>query len=258
MSIPDPPRSVRWSAALAWRWPLGLVAGIVLVIASVLIGVFWMQADLDLPFDDLALDSGARLSEAQVTQVDTTPQTTLTEALYAVRYTFDLGDGRRRMGASFSSERRFAAGRRYPLEYLEGDPDVNRLQGTTRAISTVWLPDAVAYFWLPFLVVLAWWFRGVYRLRYMLGHGPATVAEIVAIKNLGYVNPSQISVRYRFADRHGEQRTGRHWVKQKSAKGKLLAAGAQQMDVVYDELRRNLSRLVIPQDFTGSLGVSPR
>lgn len=257
MSIPDPPRSVRWSTALAWQWPLGLIAGILLLIASAMIGVFWLRADLDLPFDDFALDSGARLSEAQVTQVDPEPYTTLTEALYVVRYTFDLGDGRR-MGASFTGAHRFSPGTRYPLEYLAGDPTVNRLQGTTRAISTIWMPDAVGYFWLPCLIALAWWFRGVFRLRHMLGNGPVATAEILATRKLWFVNPSQLSVRYRYADRYGEQRTGRHWVRLGSAKGQLLSAGAARMDVVYDEMRRSLSRLVNPRDFAGSLGAAPR
>ena len=253
MSIPASPRSVRWRAALAHRWPLGLVAGIVFLIASALLAIFWLRSGWDLPFDDFALDSGAKTFEAQVTEIDAEPQPTLTEALYSVWYTFDLGDGQR-FGRCYTPEPLFSQGEFCPLEYLAGDPDVHRLSGTTRSMSTVWMPDLVGYLWLPLLVILAWWFRGVLRLRYVLGNGPQAVAEILQTRNLWYINPSHLSVRYRFEDRYGEKRAGHHWVRRSSAKGVLLHAGATQMDLVYDEMRVTYSRLVVPSDFALQTG----
>ncbi len=140
------------------------------------------------------------------------------------------------------------------MEYLAGDPDVHRLAGTTRSMNTIWMPDLVGYLWLPCLIILAWWLRGVLRLRYVLENGPEVVAEILQTRNLWYIKPSQLSVRYRFEDRYGEQRAGHHWVKRSSAKGVLLRDGAAQMAIVYDEMRVTLSRLVVPQDFAPEMG----
>ena len=64
MSIPDPPRVTRWRAALAWQWPLGFGAGIVFVIFTVMMTVYWLSDYRDLPFDDMALDSGAKTFQA--------------------------------------------------------------------------------------------------------------------------------------------------------------------------------------------------
>ena len=140
------------------------------------------------------------------------------------------------------------------MEYLAGNPDVHRLAGTTRSMNTIWMPDFVGYLWLPCLVILAWWLRGVLRLRYVLSNGSEAVAEILQIRKLWYVNPSQLSVRYRFEDRYGEKRAGHHWVRHSSAKGVALRDGATQMAVVYDEMRVTLSRLVVSSDFAPEMG----
>ena len=253
MTIPDPPRSVRWRAALAWRWPLGFGTAILFCIASAVVGSFWLGSDWDLPFDDYALDSGAETWQAQVVEVSPQPQSTPTRLLYQVRYTFDLGDGRQRFGVCYAASRReFSQGELKDLEYLSGDPNIHRLAGTTRAISTVWMPGLVGSVWLPLLLILLWWFRGAFRLRYVLGNGTAAVAEILSTRNLWFINPSQLSVNYQYPDRYGQLRKGHHWVRRSSAMGKLLVGGQEHMDVIYDELRVNVSRLVDARDFTGS------
>ena len=255
-TIPSPPRPVRWRAASAHWWAFGLGVGLSLLIVTVTGLIMWLAYGADSPFPDWALDSEPGVAEAQVTQVDDTAMNSGGRRVQQVRYTFDLGDGRRRFGFCFAEQRRFQVGRRYDLEFLTDDPNVNRLQGSYRAMASLWLPFYFGWIWIPLFVLFLIWLRGALRLRGLLRDGTAAAARILSASRTRWVNPPHLRVRYEFTDRGGERQADSHWVRVNSHLARHIAAlgddeTPEHIVVIYDEVNPTRSRLACPDDFAG-------
>ncbi len=247
-SIGRPPRTPRWRPALARRFVLGLLGGILLFDALVIGIVFLFLGYPVLPFDDLALNDRATTTEAVVESVEPTSFRVGSRHAIHVGYRFRSDDGTEHVGASFTFDESFAIGARHPVEYLPEAPDANRLRGTVR-VPGGWVPFVLLQ--IPLMagvVMLLIYLRGVVQTRILLRDGTAVRAQVVTAKPVRHVNPRRVRVEYRFLA-GGLWHDGNHQVGARSPLGRRLLEGATEVDVVHDPFDPKRSRAVAPEDF---------
>jgi len=216
-------------------------------IATITFGILWAISGFDLPFEDQALDASSATADAVVTSVERTSVHINNQHLEKVTYVWHW-DERELTGACYGRAGQFVAGRAYPLEYLPSEPPINRLRGGTRAMTSHFGGWLLLLWGIPVLL-LAWWFRGVLRLRGLLRDGVAAAGEVLSAEQTTMVNPPQINLRYAFVDGQGTRQTGSQWIGIKSEFGKELRAGRSEITVLYDPLDGRHHRVATAADF---------
>ncbi|MDP6929432.1 MAG: hypothetical protein QF412_07000 [Planctomycetota bacterium] len=244
-TIPSPPRPVRWRTVLGKRWVVGLVGAIALFTGGILLITF--STINGMPFADEALDQNSETGEARVIQIAPIEGSDTIR----ITYRFRTSDQREWDGQSLATSLRFHEGLAYAVEYLPDDPAINRLAGTRRSSLSISGDLLLGLLLLPGLVLLGIWFRGALRLKLLLTEGSLAKADVTSAKLLHHVNPNQVSLRYRFTDRHGTQTEGGHWLLAFSALGKRLQAGQSTVTVIHDDARPDYNRAVGPEHFVG-------
>ncbi len=200
-----------------------------------------------MPFADEALDQNSETGEARVIQIAPIEGSDTIR----ITYRFRTSDQREWDGQSLATSLRFHEGLAYAVEYLPDDPAINRLAGTRRSSLSISGDLLLGLLLLPGLVLLGIWFRGALRLKLLLTEGSLAKADVTSAKLLHHVNPNQVSLRYRFTDRHGTQTEGGHWLLAFSALGKRLQAGQSTVTVIHDDARPDYNRAVGPEHFVG-------
>lgn len=250
--IPPAERRVRWSTLVWFRWPMGLL-GVFLVVYGGLVALMLMFASGGKPRDDRRLDASDVLrSMALVTDVK--PSEAWLDDLPADRitYTFESQGGHAETGRTFGHQDSFVEGREYPVEYLPGETEKNRLVGTRIGLLEDMVSPVLGAVVLPGVLVLLLWLQSLWSLRMTLAHGDVAVARLTRIERVRGVVPVTVRAYYRFRDHHARWCEGAHWVRARSLLGEQMAQPQREVAVVHDRARPERSRLVTASDFAGS------
>jgi hypothetical protein len=211
--------------------------------------VSWIQAG-NSPFDDSVLDGGGWTATGTIRDVEE-----LTDDARRVHYDFEA-DGVELQGSSYaeSGAASLRPGDSCTIEYLRKRPEINRMQGTSRARSLFdpTLRTVVTVLCSLGLLAAYIWIRGALALRIALRGGRLTTAQIIEAKVLRFVNPRPVRVHYRFQDALGMEHIATHYVGVRSKLGRrLVEESPRDVPVIHDEGDPALNRLVHPEDFLG-------
>ncbi len=254
--IPAPPRQVRWRAAARAFWPAGLAGGILSICGLPLL-VIALSTGIDLTsLNDMALDERASRARGEVEAVESTDLHWWSKSFRRVRYRFldqEAQPPTGLRGASLSPHDDYRAGASCWIEYLPGNPSVNRLEGTRRQAFGSITDLLLGCLCLPGIVLLLIWLRATSRLRLLLREGRGTIATIRECRYVPAVNPPQLRVDYEFRDDTRRERHGVHWVGERSELGRTLRKAdgttARTAQLIYASETPDRSRLVCASDF---------
>ena len=253
-TLPPTPRAVQIRAVLGRRWGLALVAFLLTVYGGAFGLLLWFHRGGKLK-DDLDLDAGAAVTSGRVLTIEPTAARIQGQEIVRLTFEFEVpgGDGafgpRRQDGLSFGEQGTLRAGAAVPIEYLPARPEVSRIQGMRITLVMDPGPLHARFVLLPGLALWIAYAAGVLRLRALLRHGDAAVAEVLAVRRLRAVVPEIFAVHYSFRDWHAQLRTGRDWVRVHGPLGRLVQSGQTRVPVVHWRTRPSRCHLTLAEDF---------
>ncbi|MEE2887166.1 MAG: hypothetical protein VX951_07015 [Planctomycetota bacterium] len=198
-------------------------------------------------FGDTKLDSGASTTRGTVTVAESHGN-----KVTRLEFRFQPPGGLERTGESFAAgSANIEPQQSIDVEYWADDPSINRISGTDAMHLEGELSILSNTFLIVGLLCSALWLRSAIKMRVTLRDGDCVEAQIVELKELLFINPSQLRVRYRFRDNEGHEFVHSHWLRHscKFAKG-LLADKPRTVSVIHDRIDPRISRAVTPGDFS--------
>jgi hypothetical protein len=253
--IPPVDRPVRWGVALSRRWPLGAL-GLVMVVYGGLFALMLFYVYSSKGQYDELLDRGpTRLAQAEGLRVlhgaGTLPQSGDADL---VTYRFTTEKGIKSSGEVSAVAGEFQDAASAVVQYLEGRPKVNRLEGTRCGTRPDLYTPVLGLVVFPGFALVLIWLLGALQLRQMLGRGDVAAAEPIRVERVRWVVPMMLRADYRFRDHHARWCEGHHWVRAHSPLGMRLSEMPARLAVVHDRVHPGFNRLVLPEDFA----VGPR
>ncbi len=204
------------------------------------------------PSVDRLLNSSAQIANGQISK-----QVQAEEGGKPPRYEYEFttADGQQHQGFSFMPEGTvLQPGKAVAVEFFPSQPSINRLQGGFLSRTP---PLVGIFFWsifVPGLLSLSLWILAVLRLRQLMTHGDVAHGEIIQCQDIPVLLPSMLKVEYSFRDRHAKLFVASHWVRQRSELGQRLRENPKQLAVIHSRKGKNLSRLVMADDFVAGTG----
>lgn len=248
--IPTPPRSPTWGASVRPLRGFALVTGVLAAIALIGALTAWGMADFANPFDDGALDDlratrALGSADGRVVEIEELGRGRDAPAVERVHYEWSL-DGELRRSTAYADAGTFEVGRTYGMEFLPGNPEVNRLVGSTRTVmarSLIGWGTVLAIAVVLVLIAL----RRMLATRAQLRDGECAVARVDSAE----VHGRMLAVEFRF-DVGDEEKTGRASLPRSHPEAQGLRRGSiETVPVVHrGDGRRPL--IVSPVDFAPS------
>lgn len=249
--IPPAPRhDARWGAALWYRWPLAL-GGFVFAVYGGLVTLMLFFASEGKARDDARLDSRGARTDAVVTEVQSTLARVEETPYELIAYRFEF-DGLDQHGSSLAPAGLAQASGSIEIEFLPEALHVNRVAGGRINLLGNYVTPA---FWItvaPGLALIILWLWGAVRTHRVLVHGDVAIARITSMRVCRFVVPTMLAVEFTFRDRNAVQRSGRHWVRERSHAGERLSRNPEFTTIVHDRARPDRHRLVSVDDFAST------
>lgn len=246
-AIPPAPRRVRWQSVIFRRWPFGLLGILLAGYGSLLTWMFWLSANNShVAVAERKLDAGCARTEGVVTAVGLEAS-----GRERVHYRFTLTDGSSQDGESLFAvdDAHHAVGAPLLVDYLARESVVSRAVGGHVAFILDAHRVVLASLVVPGLLALLIWFGSVLAARALLSHGDLAVAEDLSVREVRYLIPTMLDVRFRFRDRQAQLCDGRHVVAARSRLGHLVVTQRAGVGVIHDRTRPSRHQLVVPEDF---------
>jgi hypothetical protein len=269
-SIPPAPRQVRWRAVLWHRWVLGLFAFAFGVYGGAVTWMFFLAFG-ELPSDNARLDAG-RVGQATGKVLERIGRggTLNGKPTDHWRYSFTVPktDGREREvdlnGSCFAPAGMLQVGKEVQVEFLPDEPNRSRIVGTRLDLLPLWVRPGTWFRLLvvPGLLFLLAWLANAFRLRHMMSLGDVSVAQVAEVREVRWIVPAMLAVRFEFRDHRAAPQEGRHWVRTRSHLGgrlqqQLTNGVLERMPVLHDRRWPLFSRLALPEDFVQPHPASP-
>ncbi|MCC6783815.1 MAG: hypothetical protein IT457_13310 [Planctomycetes bacterium] len=245
--IPPAPRTAHWRAVLFRRWGLALLGLLLAGFGSLLTWMLWFAATSSHHAVAERILAGATVAaDGTVTAVSRNHAGDL-----RIEYRFRAPGGAEQAGSSW-----FAAGAPAPIpgsaigvEFAPSDPLVSRVRGGRVAFIVPWYRYGFAMAVLPGSFALLAWLCAIVAARRMLGRGDVAVAESLDVREIPWLVPTLLEVRFRFRDRQARLVEGRHVVAARSSLGQRVVANGARVAVVHDRERPRHHQLVVAEDF---------
>ena len=251
--IPPAPRTVRWAAVMFRHWRTALCGLLLFGFGSLLTAMLWLGANSSHVAEaERRLD--ARSQRAWGTITETSP--TRSGAL-RVAYSFTAEDGEQVDGACFVQKGALAerlvldasTAALVEIEYRPDQPGESRVVGGHVVFLVGWHRFGFWFAVLPGLLALTTWLHRVWSARRVLATGDVAVADELACRELRLLVPTMLDVRFRFRDRQGRVRDGRHLLTARSTLGRRACEPGARLAVVHDREHPTRHQLVVPEDF---------
>lgn len=221
-ALPRPPRTVRTAAAFATWSGFGALTVLALALALATALALLAADGFRLPRFDWRLDAAPATHRTMAELTRPPPP-----GGGRCAYTF-VADGTEHAGSSWAPAPVAALlqeGNRCTVEFLGGDPQVNRLVGTHRARAAIWLPQFAGWALLPAVLAVAVWLARVQRTWVILRHGQAAPARLLE-RSAVRVPPGHWRVRYGFREADGSEREASQYVRRSGPLGAAIGAAA--------------------------------
>lgn len=244
--IPDPPRPIRWRPCLAHRWILGVLGTALTGLGAVLLALVFASGKGGPWLADTKLDSGASVVAGTIDVVESYGGDAA-----RIEFHFQPPGGLARKGESFTTDKTgFLPRESVDVEYWADDPRINRIAGTDALHLDPELSTLSKVFLVLGLIGLLVWFRSAMKLRFTLRDGRLVEAQVIELKELLYVNPSQLRVQYRFRDQDDHEIIHSHWLRHNSEFARhLLINKPRTLSVIHARDRPQTSQAVTAGDF---------
>lgn len=239
-SWPSAPRRVPFRVAAQSCGPLGLVVGMLLVMALFAGSVEWSRDEFRLPRDDWRLDAAepkglATGTVESVTRYYGKNKTPRDHELVTFRFVDAAGTAQR--GRSWIATGAVRDGDHHGVEYLPESPSVCRLRTGTATYAAHWLDWYAGLVVLPLALALGWWLAHVYKVRALLRNGRAVDAVVVEVdcpepaRSRKRRNGQRCRIRYRYRGPDGAEHEATQRPRLQSKLGQALV-GAKPGEVL--------------------------
>ena len=237
--LPAAPRPVSWRATAGHRstWA---AAGVALACLGV-VGLAWDHGTAPRRlFDDVALDGAATRTTGQIVAAEALASAGQPVVQLTARF---QAAGRQWQVSSFAAHA--LPGPDCVVEYLERDPSIARVQGTTRSLPARLPPNLAGSLLAVGIAVILLWVRARLDRRILLREGRAVPAESARIVAEGW---GSVAVEFTFRDREQRQRHGRTTCPRHGEVARTVATGAGVF-VVHQHARPERHCLTTPSAF---------
>jgi hypothetical protein len=258
--IPPAPRTVRWTAVLAFRWPLAAIA---LALAGY--GGMWtwmlFLAQGGSVGDDERLDNSPTVQvdgKVLLLRSELDPESAATLELVEYEFAYGMPGNTTPTtwhGASFAILGKHHRDDTVRVQLLPAEPNRSRILGERANLTPKGIGPSI---WLWTLVVPGFFLGivyglGVLRLRRILNTGDVGIARLRGVRRIRFILPEMWLVEFQFRDRNALEKTTRHWVRAHSGLGARLQrirdGSDEGIPVLHDRNKARLCRLALPEDF---------